>query len=72
MKLLKEMNTKWRERIEDDGLGLMENDVLWTDEIMEDLVLEFSRTVIMYEDWESVGVIPFYCGVLGYKVQTGT
>jgi len=72
MKLLNEVKTKWRERIEDDGLGWMENDVLWTDEIMEDLVLEFSRSVIMYEDWESVGVIPFYCGVLGYKVQTGT
>ena len=69
MKLLKEMKTKRRERIEDDGLGLMENDVLWTDEIMKDLVLEFSWTVIMYEDWESVEVIPFHCGVLEYKVQ---
>ena len=43
-----------------------------TEQSLEDVILRFSKAIIMYEDWKTVGVIPFYCGVLGYKIRTGS
>ena len=70
MAMLSEMEGKWREeQQEDQGLDLGKEG---SEQSLEDDILGFSKAVIMYEDWETVGVIPFYCGALGYKIQTGT
>ena len=55
--------------IEDYGFGEVIPEGYRMEESMGDLVLKFSAAVVMFEDWETVGVIPYYCGVLGYNLK---
>ena len=57
--------------IGDDGFDFPLEGV-WPEETLEDIVLRFSKSIVMYEDWETVGVVPYYCGVLGYNLKSST
>jgi hypothetical protein len=68
-RILEQMEECWvQPPIENYGFG----DVVphgRMEESMGDLILKFSAAVVMFEDWETVGVIPYYCGVLGYNLK---
>jgi len=69
--ILAQMEQRWKQPpIEDYGLGeesMLESPMM--EESMGELVLKFSAAVVMFEDWETVGVIPYYCGILGYNLK---
>jgi hypothetical protein len=70
--ILREMEQCWEQKEKPDyGFGLdIISEGSWSQESMSDIVLRFSAAVVMFEDWETVGVIPYYCGVLGYNVNS--
>ena len=39
---------------------------------MGEIVLGFSVVVVIFEDWETVEVVPYYCGILGYNQNSST
>ena len=68
--ILAEMEPRWRQGdIGDDSFDFPPEGV-WPEETLEDIVLRFSKSIVMYEDWETVGVMPYYCGVLGYNLKS--
>jgi hypothetical protein len=67
------MNQEMRlEKIMQVWRGSQENGLPCQDDL-SDLILNFSHDLIMYESWNGgIGAIQYYCGIMGYKLHTGS